>query len=42
MSASEKEEGTMAFEKLKENLEANGFAVSVFATGEEAAAYLNR
>ena len=32
----------MAFEKLKENLEANGFAVSVFATGEEAAAYLNR
>ena len=32
----------MAFEKLKETLERNGFQVSVFATGEEAAAYLNR
>ena len=32
----------MAFEKLKEKLERNGFQVSVFATGEEAAAYLNR
>jgi len=31
----------MAFEALKEKLEHNGFAVSVFATGEEAAAYLN-
>ena len=25
----------MAFEKLKETLERNGFQVSVFATGEE-------
>lgn len=32
----------MAFEILKKVLESNGFAVSVFATGEEAAAYLNR
>ena len=32
----------MAFEQLKKALEANGFAVSVFETGEEAAAYLNR
>lgn len=32
----------MAFEQLKKKLEENGFAVSVFATGEEAAAYLNR
>ena len=32
----------MAFEKLKETLEKNGFTVSVFASGEEAAAYLNR
>lgn len=31
----------MAFEELKKELEKNGFAVSVFATGEEAAAYLN-
>ena len=31
----------MAFEALKERLEKNGFAVSVFSTGEEAAAYLN-
>ena len=31
----------MAFEKLKQRLESNGFSVSVFATGEEAAAYLN-
>jgi len=31
----------MAFEALKERLEKNGFAVSVFTTGEEAAAYLN-
>jgi len=30
------------FETVKKNLEANGFTVSVFATGEEAAAYLNR
>lgn len=30
------------FERVKQNLEANGFAVSVFASGEEAAAYLNR
>lgn len=30
------------FERVKQNLEANGFAVSVFPTGEEAAAYLNR
>ncbi len=32
----------MALEQVKESLEKNGFAVSVFATGEEAAAYLNR
>lgn len=32
----------MAFEALKKKLEDNGFTVSVFATGEEAAAYLNR
>lgn len=32
----------MALEQVKEALEKNGFAVSVFATGEEAAAYLNR
>ena len=32
----------MAFEALKEKLEYNGFQVSVFATAEEAAAYLNR
>lgn len=32
----------MAFEALQANLEKNGFAVSVFATKEEAAAYLNR
>lgn len=32
----------MAFEELKKKLEENGFTVSVFATGEEAAAYLNR
>ena len=32
----------MAFEKLKETLEKNGFAVSVFADGRAAAAYLNR
>ena len=31
----------MAFETLKQRLEENGFAVSVFATGQEAAAYLN-
>ena len=31
----------MAFEALKEKLEHNGFAVSVFPTGAEAAAYLN-
>lgn len=31
----------MAFEALKKTLEHNGFAVSVFATKEEAAAYLN-
>ena len=30
------------FEKVKQSLEANGFAVTVFATGEEASAYLNR
>ena len=30
------------FETVKQKLEANGFTVSVFATGEEAAAYLNR
>ena len=32
----------MAFESLKKKLEENGYTVSVFATGEEAAAYLNR
>ena len=32
----------MAFEELREKLEKNGFTVQVFATGEEAAAYLNR
>ena len=32
----------MAFEALKRTLESNGFAVSVFETGAEAAAYLNR
>ena len=32
----------MAFENLKKKLEENGYTVSVFATGEEAAAYLNR
>ena len=32
----------MAFEALKARLEKNGFAVSVFETAEEAAAYLNR
>ena len=32
----------MAFEELKKKLEGNGFAVSVFSTGAEAAAYLNR
>ena len=32
----------MAFEELKQKLEKNGFAVSVFSTVEEAAAYLNR
>ena len=32
----------MAMEALKQRLEANGFAVSVFETKEEAAAYLNR
>lgn len=31
----------MNFAHLKEKLEKNGFAVSVFAAGEEAAAYLN-
>ena len=31
----------MAFETVKSNLEKNGFTVSVFATKEEAAAYLN-
>lgn len=31
----------MSFERLKDVLEANGFQVSVFATGEAAAAYLN-
>lgn len=30
------------FETVKKNLEKNGFTVSVFSTGEEAAAYLNR
>lgn len=33
---------TMMFEQVKQNLEANGFAVTVFASGEEASAYLNR
>ena len=32
----------MAFEILKQHLEENGFTVSVFETGAEAAAYLNR
>lgn len=32
----------MAFEELKKTLEDNGFTVSVFSSGEEAAAYLNR
>ena len=32
----------MAFENLKKKLEENGYTVSVFATGEEASAYLNR
>ena len=32
----------MAFENLKKRLEENGYTVSVFATGQEAAAYLNR
>ena len=32
----------MAFEALRKQLESNGFQVSVFATAEEAAAYLNR
>lgn len=32
----------MPFEELKSKLEANGFQVSVFSTGEEAADYLNR
>lgn len=32
----------MAFEKLKETLEKNGFTVSVFADGKAAAEYLNR
>lgn len=32
----------MPFETLKQKLEKNGFAVSVFSTGGEAAAYLNR
>ena len=31
----------MSFERLKDVLEANGFQVSAFATGEAAAAYLN-
>ena len=31
----------MNFDHLREKLEKNGFTVSVFATGEEAAAYLN-
>ncbi len=30
------------FDTVRKNLEANGFKVSVFAAGEEAAAYLNR
>ena len=32
----------MAFEDLKKTLEGNGYTVSVFATGEEAAEYLDR
>ena len=32
----------MAFETLKQHLEENGFTVSVFETGAEASAYLNR
>lgn len=32
----------MAFENLKQKLEANGFTVSVFSTGAEAADYLDR
>ena len=32
----------MAFEILKQHLEENGFTVSVFETGAEASAYLNR
>lgn len=32
----------MAFEKVREQLEKNGFQVSVFATAQEAADYLNR
>lgn len=32
----------MPFTDLKKKLESNGFAVSTFSTGEEAAAYLNR
>ena len=32
----------MPFENLKKQLEANGFTVSVFASGEDAASYLNR
>ncbi len=32
----------MSFEKVKENLEKRGFIVRVFATGAEAAAYLNK
>ena len=32
----------MAFEALKQRLESNGFTVSVFATGAEAADYLDR
>ena len=32
----------MALEQVKMALEKNGFAVSVFETAEEAAAYLNR
>lgn len=32
----------MPFENLKKQLDANGFTVSVFASGEDAASYLNR
>ena len=32
----------MAFENLKQKLEANGFTVSIFSTGAEAADYLDR